>query len=136
MAQTSPLQEWKQLGFYHERLIAVTKNEVCSTEFLNEVRTNESPLGKESEYFTNIRKQTTTRYRFVGRATNFDPDDFLAANPRNFASQKEVVEWKQAAQKALKENKDAPAFPGDKYNKYTNNCQDHTQAVLGLLGMR
>ncbi len=128
--QTSPLQDARGLGLYHERLIAVTKEDVYSTEFFNRevLRENEEI---EAGYFEDIRKENSTRYQFVGRKTNFSGQQFSTANPRGFATKEQVVRWKEA----LKTNKDTP-FPGNRYSTLGNNCQDHVRAMLELLGMR
>ncbi len=127
--QTSPLQEWKNLGFYHERLIAVTREDVYSSEFfLGDVMHQNEEL---EDYVSMIERDKSTRYQFVGRKQNFNAYQFDHANPRGFASKEEVNAWKVR----LKSNPDEP-FPGRKYNTITNNCHDHVSAVIESLGLR
>ncbi len=136
---TSPLQEWRNIGVYHERLVAVTKE---GTVFTNEVfesglkrgRFNtvreflDAPEAVEEGGEVVLKPKPSTRLQFVGVKGNFTGVTLGKLNPLRFPTVEEAKIYKGMDQPL-------PA----KFRRYDwsqSNCQDHTAAVLEELGTR
>ncbi len=124
---TTPWQEARNLGLYHERLVAITRNNAYTTEFDGAFVT----AGMSADEFITMVRDSGSKFELVGRKANFNQLEFVRANPRGFATEAQFQEY----QESLQENPSAePTFR--KYNRYTNNCQHHAAAVRKMLGIR
>jgi len=127
----SPLREAFNLGFYHERLIAVTKDEILQNEVYEEgVRLSVTRF----QDFTAVTKtlaKADGKFEFVGSIDVSDDSvraKFLG-NQRNLPVDlnESGVENHELRRLTNKFNRYAP---------FTNNCQTHAYAVLKDLGFR
>jgi RHS repeat-associated protein len=136
LAYTSPLQEWRNLGMYHERLVAVSRDFVVINELRRAGPDREFGYVKGARYYPeenqsvgDMMKGRTGRFQFVGTSTDFDPLDFEKSNPRG------LLTFRQFNQRTLKNDwKDVPETA--RYHLFWNNCQDHAAAVLKGLAIQ
>jgi RHS repeat-associated protein len=131
---TSPLQEWRNIGSYHERIVAVSKEFYAS----NELVYADKGIGNFSRVHSNLRfaaegtpiedimKKSGGRFQLVGTAKNFRMSDFLQMNPRGILSEGEGLRRARMGNWT-----DVPKSAH--YSKIFNNCQDHAAAVLQQL---
>ncbi len=119
----TPIQEASHLGFYHERLIAITKDGFVSNDLLQEgLRVREQNYTTFKALIADIKNQKGT-FEFVGRVERFDEEGFLDSNPRGFEYEPNSREsWDAAG--------------GRKWSLIRNNCQVHAYSVLQEMGLR
>jgi RHS repeat-associated protein len=124
---TSPIQESRNLGIYHESIVAVAKNgKVYTNEMLADGRVF-SKFDSVREYVDKIRPTKST-LQFIGRKSNFTYRAFWGTNPLNFAPRTTVLIYQQ---------RDTPLPNTFKhYDAFRANCQDHAAEVLKQLGVR
>lgn len=122
----SPLQEGAGWGFYHERLIAVTKSDFYATDFTEGGVTREyTQFGSRVRHGpADMLAQERGKLEFVGKVENFNHNKFLS-NPRmlGFSTQDMLHGYGQ------------PTNPRG-YNWLINNCHHHADAILAGLGLR
>jgi len=120
---TSPWQEEANIGFYHERVIAVTNDgTVISSHYEYGVVTGETDI---ETYFRSARARRA-EFAFVGVKRNQDLDVFAAA-------------FRESNLRRLptRANVESRNFAGrTRFDYFRNNCQDHAQAVRGEFGFR
>jgi RHS repeat-associated protein len=128
--RVSPAQEWLGLGMYHEKLIAVTKDDFYATDLLTNP---EEGLGRRIPRPGGpSRNQQLAglegRLEFVGKVEGFTAGggkDLFLGNPRNL---------RLRPGDAFK--RPGPQANTRAYNILTNNCHHHAFAILKSLGLR
>jgi len=127
----SPIREALNLGFYHERLIAVTKDEILMSDLIDEgIRISAT----EFTDFNAISKELTSykgKFEFVGSidlSADSNRAKFLG-NPRNLpvSVNESGLENHELRRLTNKRNE---------YGPFRNNCQSHALSVLKDLGLR
>ncbi len=123
----SPFQEWRGLGAYHERLIAVTKSDFYSTDFVEEgvARQYRSFASYQRSGPADLLAKEQGKLEFVGKVENFNVErNKFLSNPR-------MVRFRDADEL----NGVGPSG-NNRYRFIRNNCHDHAWAVLESLGLR
>jgi RHS repeat-associated protein len=129
----SPVLEALKLGYYHERLIAVTKDEILLNDATDEgVRLGVSKAQNFAGVAEKLAKYTSHgKFEFVG-AIDLSEDSIRAkflGNQRNLP-----VDLNESGI----ENHELRRLTNkwSRYSPLTNNCQHHAYAVLQDLGLR
>jgi RHS repeat-associated protein len=131
---TSPLQEWRNVGKYHERIVAVSKKFYASNELVYadaehafaRVHSKLNLRAAEGIPIEDIVKKSRGRFQLVGTARNFRMSEFLQMNPRGILSEGEAM-------RRARTNNWVNVPKGAHYSKVFNNCHDHAAAVLRQL---
>jgi RHS repeat-associated protein len=128
-----PFTQAAHLSFYHERLIAITKDDFFANEVGEKgVTVSQDRFGREN--FNQMKNLVTTtfkgKYEFVGKVDHFytttSREEFLS-NPFNV----NVLENRTSFDK-LRTRGGSRAT----YSAFKNNCQHHAYAVLQEMGLR
>jgi len=131
LTKDKPWQQSLHLGQYHERLIAVTKDEIHTTDLVVDgVRIRST----EYDDFASLKNEIMRfkgKFELVGRVDRFrlNADNAFFSNPKNFPilENETVIAERDIRSRGFKVNR---------YSSFRNNCQHHAYAVLQDMGLR
>jgi RHS repeat-associated protein len=133
--RVSPAQEWLRLGAYHERLIAVTKDDFYSTQVVGGPTEQGIIRGKwQGESLARLARQPG-RFEFVGKVEDFTAGIGTRTGKGRFLANPRMLKFRRDDEFFDVAGMIEPKNPKS-YNLITNNCHDHAFAILEGLGLR
>ncbi len=122
--QTGPIQEALGLGLYHEKILAISREDIFTTEVSNGVvysdRYEAPSTAAVQEHF---RQFVGKEFEVIGIKTNFD----RANGFEDIGTQRFWTPRQAQLQSVLREERNP-------YRTFTNNCHYHAAAVIKDLG--